>query len=89
MRWLPVLATILYSVTAVAADDWGAIQFLVGRWTGAGSGAPGQGTGGFSFLPNLRGRVLVRKNFAEYPSTKDFARYIGATARREGSKARQ
>jgi hypothetical protein len=69
MRWLPVLATILYSVTAGAADDWGPIQFLVGRWTGEGNGAPGQGTGGFSFLPDLQGKVLVRKNFAEYPPT--------------------
>jgi hypothetical protein len=43
--WLLVLAAILYSVTAAAADDWGPLQFLVGRWTGGGDGVPGEGTG--------------------------------------------
>ena len=50
-----------------AADDWGPIQFLVGHWSGEGSGEPGKGTGAFSFLPDVQGHVLVRKNFAEYP----------------------
>ncbi|MBZ5580351.1 MAG: hypothetical protein LAP40_27665 [Acidobacteriia bacterium] len=53
---------------AAAGTDWGPVQFLVGRWTGEGGGAPGAGTGAFSFTPDLQGAVLVRKSFAEYPA---------------------
>ena len=52
---------------AAAAPDWGGLQWLVGRWIGAGGGAE-QGQGGFSFLPEAGGTVLVRKNFADYPA---------------------
>ncbi len=48
--------------------DWDALQFLVGEWVGEGGGGPGQGSGGFSFLPDLRDTVLVRRNRAEYPA---------------------
>lgn len=54
---------------AIAADDWGPVQFLVGKWTGEGSGQPGNGAGAFSLLPDLQGKILVRKSFAEYPAT--------------------
>jgi hypothetical protein len=30
-----------------------------------------QGEGGFSFLPDQDGRILIRKNYANYPATKD------------------
>jgi hypothetical protein len=53
---------------AVGAEDWGPAQFLVGNWTGEGTGHPGEGTGAFSFIPDLQGRVLVRKSFAAYPA---------------------
>jgi hypothetical protein len=49
------------------AEDWGPLEFLVGKWTGAGGGGPGQGGGAFSFTPDLQNTVLVRKSFAEYP----------------------
>ena len=52
----------------MAADDWGPVQFLVGKWTGEGTGQPGSGSGSFSLLPDLQGKVLVRKSFAEYPA---------------------
>ena len=58
------------------AGDWGPIQYLVGDWTGEGSGAPGQGTGWFSFKPDLQGKILVRKNHAEYPATKERPAYV-------------
>jgi hypothetical protein len=51
--------------------DWGPLQFLVGDWVGEGGGSPGQGAGEFSFHPDLQGRILVRKNFADYPASKD------------------
>jgi hypothetical protein len=53
-------------------DAWTAMQALVGEWMGEGGGQPGQvSAGGFSFAPDLQGAVLVRKNFAEYPASKD------------------
>jgi hypothetical protein len=53
---------------AFGAEDWGPAQFLIGHWTGDGTGQPGQGTGSFSFTPDLQGKVLVRKSFAAYPA---------------------
>jgi len=53
------------------AASWGGLEFLIGEWTGGGSGQPGQGSGWFSFRPELNGAVLVRKNHAEYPAAKD------------------
>ena len=47
-----------------AWDSW---SFLIGEWVGEGAG----GSGGFSFQFDLQGKVLVRKNRAEYPATKD------------------
>lgn len=51
--------------------NWSGFQFLVGEWIGEGTGTPGEATGGFSFGYDLQKTVLVRKNFAEYPATKD------------------
>jgi len=45
----------------------GGVDSLVGEWTGVGSGAPGEGGGGFTFQRELQGKVLVRRSFAEYP----------------------
>lgn len=67
MRRFFLLAALLV-FTGFAAEDWGPAQFLVGRWTGEGSGGPGSGAGSFSFTPDVQGKVLVRKSFAEYPA---------------------
>jgi len=53
------------------ADRWAPLAFLIGEWMGDGGGDPGQGSGGFSFLPDQDGKILVRKNRADYPATKD------------------
>ncbi len=58
-----------------AADPWEALQFLVGNWEGEGSGEPGHGRGSFSFRFDLEKHVLVRRNRADYPATKDRAAY--------------
>jgi hypothetical protein len=50
---------------------WSSLSFLMGEWVGEGSGKPGQGSGAFSFTTDLQGKVLIRKNYAEYPSTKE------------------
>ena len=67
MRCLLVVATLLCSVTA-SAQDWRPFEFLVGHWTGEGTTADkGSGTGAFSFTPDLQDKILLRRNFAEYP----------------------
>jgi hypothetical protein len=53
----------------VKAADWSAWQFILGEWVGTGSGAPGQGTGSFTFSYDLEKRILVRKNHTEFPKT--------------------
>ena len=50
---------------------WNAFKFLIGEWIGEGTGATGEGSGGFSFSYDLQKTVLVRKNYANYPATKD------------------
>lgn len=55
--------------------DFRDLNFLLGDWVAEGGGGPGQGTGGFSFAPDLQGTILIRKNYAEYPGTKDKAAY--------------
>jgi len=50
-----------------AAEPWAGLQFLVGDWNGGGGGKPGEGTGAFSFKLDLGSKVLVRRNFAQYP----------------------
>ena len=62
-----LIALLVFALSVLSAEDWGPAQFLVGHWTGAGSGQPGQGSGSFSFAPDLQGSILVRKSFAEYP----------------------
>src|SRR5215813_4414358 len=49
-------------------DPWAAYRFLLGDWVGEGSGKPGQGSGSFSFAPDLDGKVLVRKNRNHIPA---------------------
>jgi len=67
MRRFLVLFTLLCSFTA-CAQDWTSLQFLIGHWTGEGATADqGSGAGAFSFTPDLQGKVLLRRNFAEYP----------------------
>lgn len=56
-------------------DAWASWQFLVGEWVGEGGGEPGRGTGAFSFHLDLQGKVLVRRNRADYPPTKDRPAY--------------
>ena len=51
--------------------DWKGFGFLMGEWVGEGGGTPGEAVGGFSFATDLDSTILVRKNFADYPATKD------------------
>jgi hypothetical protein len=51
--------------------NWHAFEFLLGEWIGEGSGDPGRGEGGFTYSLDLQNTILVRKNWANYPATKD------------------
>lgn len=56
---------------AAGNNAWAALEFLVGEWSGEGSGDPGQGAGGFTFKWDLDKKVLLRTNFADYPAAKE------------------
>lgn len=66
-----VLAIVLLIATVCWAqkdDPWKPFQALIGDWVGEGGGAPGQGSGGFSYRYDLQKKLIVRKNYAEYPA---------------------
>ncbi|HLG99251.1 MAG TPA: hypothetical protein VKX49_23270 [Bryobacteraceae bacterium] len=74
MRFVLLLALIACAASAQTHKvdgRWAPLGFLIGEWTGEGGGGPGEGTGGFSFLPDQDGKILVRKNRADYPASKD------------------
>ena len=50
---------------AAGLEGW---RFLMGEWVGEGGGQPGQGSGWFSFAPDLQQKVLVRRNHSEFPA---------------------
>jgi hypothetical protein len=54
--------------SAPAAGRWNDLRFLTGEWTGEGGGSTGPGAGAYTFLPELDGTVLVRRNTADYPA---------------------
>ncbi|MBZ5611016.1 MAG: hypothetical protein LAP38_22355 [Acidobacteriia bacterium] len=63
-----VLAAVPAFAQPASPDRFAPLAFLIGDWTGQGSGSPGQGSGGFSFLPDQDGKIIVRKNRADYPA---------------------
>jgi len=54
---------------------WTSWRWLLGDWVGEGGGQPGEGSGWFSFHPDLQGKVLVRRNQANYPHSEDRPAY--------------
>jgi hypothetical protein len=69
---LLLVCSIPFAQPSAKLDDrWAPLAFLIGDWTGEGGGGPGQGSGGFSFLPDQGGKILIRKNRADYPASKD------------------
>lgn len=68
------VATLLFfSIAAVCQSsgkkDWADWDFLIGEWaSGESNGVPGTASAGsFTVAPELGGKILVRKNHAEYP----------------------
>ncbi len=72
---IALMLVVAVSALAQQPKACGGLDALIGEWTGAGTGAPGQGRGGFTFQRELQGKVVVRRNFAEYPATKDRPAY--------------
>jgi hypothetical protein len=68
---LLALASSCFGQESKRGDRWGAWEFLLGEWVGEGSGDPGQGSGGFTLYLDIQSTILVRRNFANYPATKD------------------
>ncbi len=70
-----VFAITLFGIVSISYGQqdttWSTWNWLIGDWVGEGSGTPGHGAGWFSLRPELNGKILIRKNHAEYPATKD------------------
>ena len=56
-----------------AAPSWDTWNYLIGKWVGEGTSDVGHGAGYFTFEQSLNGRVLVRRNRADYPATQNRA----------------
>ncbi len=78
MNWKASLASLLLlpslwlqAQPSPPANPWKEFDFVLGEWTWAGGGQPGQGKGLSTFHPELDGTVLVRKVHLDYPATKE------------------
>lgn len=60
---------------AAPSANWDNWNFLLGKWVGEGSGDVGQGSGYSIFEKSLNGKVIIRKNRADYPASKDRPAY--------------
>jgi hypothetical protein len=71
-----VFAVSLSAQQPMKASNWDSWQFLLGEWVGEGGGSgPGQGLGTSTFYLDLQDTILVRKNQANYPASKDRPAY--------------
>jgi len=63
----PAIVALLLGTALVCAQTadprWEPLQFMTGKWKGAGTGEPGAGQGEFSFLPDVQGKVMVRRSY--------------------------
>lgn len=60
---------------STSKPDWSSFQFLLGEWTGEGSGNPGQRNGTFIFSMGLQDHIILRHNQSDYPETKTRATF--------------
>lgn len=75
LRMFAATAALLASAFAVAQPapptvDWKDWRPMLGDWEADAAG-PTAPTGGYSLTADLQGRVLVRKNHAQYPKSGD------------------
>lgn len=73
MRKFLIVFTAFFAVSissfAQQKSAWNNWQWLLGEWKGEGAGKPGEGNGTFSFAFDLDKKILVRKNYTEFPAT--------------------
>ena len=70
-RILTIALLVALPVTARAetSDPWARWRFFLGEWVAAATADPQAGTGGSTFALELDGKILVRRNRADYPAT--------------------
>ena len=71
MRFTAVVTFVLLSTNGFAAGpDWSGLRFLIGTWVSEDdAGVHGKSSRGeTTFEPALEGRVIVRRNLADYPA---------------------
>ncbi len=66
-------ATVLFGQTPGAFGH--AVELLRGDWIAAGGKGQDLAKGGFLFHPEVQGKVLTRRSWAEYPATKDHPKF--------------
>ena len=71
-----MLSCSLETAQSKTPPNWGAWQFMEGKWVGEGSSELGSGSGYFTFTPDLQKKAWIRRNVAEYPATKDRPKYV-------------
>jgi hypothetical protein len=66
----PVLFLAAAAITPLRGEDdpWTEFRFVIGQWVS--EGLPGGGSGGFTLEPDLQGKILVRRNWAELPAAQ-------------------
>jgi hypothetical protein len=52
------------------ADPWKGLEFLTGEWVGEGAGSPGESEGACSFTFDVQRKVLIRKSYAQYTTSR-------------------
>lgn len=68
--------SVSFAQSNIPATSLDQLSYLEGNWIGEGGGnEPGQGIGGFSFVSDLQGNIMVRKSYADYPATEDKPAY--------------
>ena len=68
---LLVLLTAFSALHAQTSDAWKKLDFLLGQWVGVAGEKDtplGAGQGAYSFTPELNGKIIVRRNNAQYNS---------------------
>jgi hypothetical protein len=63
-----LLSTWLSAPVRAEDDPWADFGFLIGTWVS--EGKPEEGSGSFTLEPDLGGKILLRRNFAELPAAK-------------------
>jgi hypothetical protein len=66
-----LLAVCSHTLMAQQPAGLDSLKGLLGKWTGEGTSEEGKGGGYVTFESDLNEKVLIRKNHAEYPATKD------------------